>query len=89
MDGARLKRARRRLFTYFIGSGVIMAFVFLMLASALILFAGVDRTSYLATLFIAAGVMAGGAYAIVLFGGAIVHVLKRILNRQPIMEIED
>ena len=89
MDAARLKRARRRLRVYFFGSGVIMAFVFLMLALAVISLFGVDRTSYVGTLIFAAVVMAGGAYAIIFFGAVGVHVARKALARQPIWEVKD
>ena len=89
MDAARLKRARWRLRTYFFGSGIIMAFVFLMLAAFVISLFGLALTSYVVTLVFAAGVMAGGAYAIIFFGGVIVHVVRKALARQPIWEVED
>ena len=89
MDAARLKRARWRLRTYFFGSGIIMAFVFLMLAAFVISLFGVASTSYVTTLIFAAGVMAGGAYAIIFLGAVLVHVVRKALARQPIWEAED
>ncbi|WP_033966868.1 hypothetical protein [Sphingomonas sp. TF3] len=89
MEAARLKRARWRLRAYFIGSGIIMAFLFLLLAEGVIRFFGVEATNYLATLVFAAMVMAGGTYAIIYFSAVVVHVARRRLNKQPIMETED
>lgn len=89
MDAARLKRARWRLRAYFIGSGIIMAFLFLLLAEGVIRFFGVEVTGYLSTLVFAAMVMAGGAYAIIYFSAVVIHVARRRINKRPIMEIED
>ncbi len=89
MDAARLKRARRRLRGYFLGSGVILAILYLILAAFLIKLFGVEVTQYAATLMLAAGVMLGGTYALVMFVWLAVHITRRWFNRQPIMEIED
>jgi hypothetical protein len=89
MEAARLKRARRRLRVYFFGSGIIMAFLFLILAAVLLRLIGFDQTSHVATLVFVAAVMAGGTYGIILFGALVVHIARRVMNRQPTMEIED
>ncbi len=89
MDALRLKRARWRLRSYFLGSGVIMAFLLLIAASLAMRFFGVEQTGYTATLVFAAAVMAGGLYGIIFFAGLIVHIAKRVVNRQPIMDAED
>jgi hypothetical protein len=89
VDAARIKCARWRLRAYFLGSGVIMAFLFLLLAEGVIQFLGIETTGYLATLVFAAIVMAGGTYAIIYFCAVGVHIVRRLLNKQPIMEIED
>ncbi len=89
IDATRLKRARWRLRAYFFGSGVIMAFIFLCLAAAIMSIFGLKATSYAVTLVLAAAVLAGGTYAIIYFGAVILHIIRRVLNRQPIMEIED
>ena len=89
MEAARLRRARRRMRAYFFGSGVIMAFLFLILAAVVIRMIGIEWTSYVATLVFAAGVMAGGIYGIVLLTSIFVYAAKRLVVRQPIMEIED
>ena len=89
MDAARLRRARRRLRGYFLGSGVVMAFLYLLVAAFVIWLLGIEMTHYVATLMMAAGVMLGGTYAIVMFVWLAAHIARRLVNRQPIGEIED
>ena len=89
MDAARIKRARKRLRAYFLGSGVIMAFLFLIAASLVIRVLGVEQTSFAATLVFGAAAMAGGVYAIIFFAAVVVHIAKRVISRQPIMDAED
>ena len=89
MDAARLKRARRRMRGYFFGSGVILAILYLILAAFLVRIFGVELTQYASTLMLAAGVMLGGTYALVMLVWLIAHVAHRIATRQPVMEIED
>ena len=89
MHAARLKRARRRLRGYFFGSGVILAVLYLLLAALVIQLFGVEITRYASTLMMAAGVMLGGTYALIMFIWLIGHVIHRIATKQPIMEIED
>ena len=89
MDAARLMRARRRMRGYFFGSGVIMAILYLLLAALLIRIFGIELTQYASTLMLAAGVMLGGTYALVMFIWLITHIVHRIATKQPIMEIED
>ncbi|KXU29168.1 hypothetical protein A0J57_24835 [Sphingobium sp. 22B] len=74
---------------YFFGSGIILAFLYLIAAAFLIRFFGVELTRYWSTMMIAAGVLLGGTYAVVMFlwiGG---HVVRRLTNRQPIMDTDD
>ena len=75
--------------TYFLGSGVIMAFIFLLFAAFAVQMFGLEKTSYLATLLFAAAVMKGGAYAMLSFGAVAVHVLKRVWKRELILEPDD
>jgi len=89
MDATRLKRARWRLRAYFFGSGILMAAIFLCLAAGIISMFGLQTTTYAVTLILTAAVLAGGTYAIIYFGAVILHVIRRVWNRQPIMEIED
>ena len=89
MDAARLKRARRRAIGYFVGSGVLMAAVFLCFAAAIVSLFGLSQTSYVVTIILTAVVLAGGAYAIIYFGALALHIGRRVSKGQPIMEIDD
>ena len=71
------------------GSGVVLAFLYLILAAFIMRLMGIEMTHYVATMMMAAGVMLGGTYAIVMFVWLAAHVVKRLINRQPIGEIED
>ena len=66
-----------------------MAAIFLCLAAAVISLLGFTQTSYVATLVLAAAVLAGGTYGIIYFGAVLLHIVRRLLNGQRIMEIED
>ena len=89
MDAARLKRARRRMRGHFLGSGVILAILYLFFAAFLIRILGIELTQYWSTVMLAAGVMLGGTYGVVMLVWLIAHVSNRLINRQAIMEIED
>jgi hypothetical protein len=89
MDAARLKRARRRMRVYFLGSGVIIAFFYLVIAAFLIRIIGIELTEYASTLMLAAGVMLGGTYAVLMLGYLLADLIRRFWKRQPLMEIED
>lgn len=84
-----MKRARRRLRGYFFGSGIILAFLYLIAAAFIIRVFGVELTRYWSTIMMGAGVLLGGTYAIVMFLWAGGHIVRRLINRQPICEIED
>lgn len=74
---------------YFLGSGVILALLYLIAAAFFIRVFGVELTRYWSTMMMAAGVMLGGTYAIIMFiwiGG---HVARRLINRRPIMDADD
>ena len=74
---------------YFFGSGIILAFLYLIAAAFLIRVFGVELTRYWSTIMMAAGVLLGGTYAIIIFlwiGG---HVVRRLINRQPVMDTDD
>jgi hypothetical protein len=89
VDAARLRRARRRMRGYFFGSGVVLAILYLIGAAFLVRLFGVELTHYWSTLMLAAGVLLGGTYAIMMVLSVGTHILRRLLNRQPIMEVED
>jgi hypothetical protein len=89
MEAARLKRARRRLRGYFLGSGLILAFLYVIAAAFVVRMAGVELARYCSTLVIAAAVLLGGSYGIVLLSSIAIHIVRRLLNRQPVMDAED
>jgi len=74
---------------YFFGSGIILAFLYLIAAAFLIRLFGIELTRYWSTMMMGAGVLLGGTYAIVMFLWVGGHILRRLINRQPIGEIED
>lgn len=89
MKAARLRRARRRLRGYFLGSGIILAFLYILAAAFIVRMVGVELTRYWSTVLIAAAVLLGGSYGIVLFSAIGIHIVRRLRNRQPIMDAED
>ena len=89
IEAARLKRARRRLRAYFLGSGVILAFLYIVAAAFLVLLVGVELTRFWSTVLIAAAVLLGGSYGIILFSLTGFHIVRRLLKRQSIMDAED
>ena len=89
IEAARLKRARRRLRGYFLGSGVILAFLYIVAAALLIRLVGVELTRFWSTVLIAAAVLLGGSYGIILSSFTGIHIVRRLLKRQPIMDAED
>lgn len=89
MKAARLKRARCRLRGYFLGSGIILAFLYMVAAAFIVRLVGVEVTQFWSTVLIAAAVLLGGSYGIILFSFIGMHTVRRLLNRQPIMDAED
>lgn len=89
MEAARLRRARRRLRGYFLGSGIILAFLYILLAAFIVRLIGIELTRFWSTVLIAAAVLLGGSYGIILFSFTGIHIVRRVLNRQPIMDAED
>jgi hypothetical protein len=89
MEAARLKRARRRMRGYFLGSGIILAFLYILAAAFVVSVLGVELTRFWSTVLMAAAVLLGGSYGIILFSSIGIHAFRRLLNRQPIMDAED
>ena len=89
MEAARLKRARRRLRGYFFGSGIILPFLYILVAAFIVRLVGVELTRFWSTALIVAAVLLGGSYGIVLFSSIGIHIVRRLLKRQPIMDAED
>jgi len=89
MEAARLKRARRRLRGYYFGSGIILAFLYILVAAFIVRLVGVELTRFWSTALIVAAVLLGGSYGIALFSSIGIHIVRRLLKRQPIMDAED
>jgi len=89
MEAARLKRARRRLRGYFFGSGIILPFLYILVAAFIVRLVGVELARLWSTALIVAAVLLGGSYGIVLFSSIGIHIVRRLLKRQPIMDAED
>jgi len=89
MEAARLKRARRRLRGYFFGSGIILAFLYILVAAFIVRLVGVELTRFWSTALIVAAVLLGGSYGIALFSSIGIHIVRRLLKRQPIIDAED
>ncbi|MEE4452456.1 hypothetical protein [Novosphingobium resinovorum] len=89
MDALRLKRARRRIRIYFLGGGIVLAFLYLICAAFLVRIIGVELTRYWSTVMMAAGVMLGGTYGIVFFTSLAIHVVRRLATGRPVMAPED
>lgn len=79
-------RARRRLRGYFLGSGVVLAFLYLAAAAFVVNIFGVELTRYWSTVAMAAGVMLGGTYGIVMLVWLGFHVVRRLIQGRPIMD---
>lgn len=89
IEAARLKRARRRLRGYFFGSGIILAFLYILAAALIVRLVGGELTRFWSTVLMVAAVLLGGSYVIILFSFTGIHIVRRLLNRQPIMDAED
>jgi len=82
-------RARRRLRGYFLGSGVVLAFLYLLAAAFLVHLFGVEVTRYWSTVAMAAGVMLGGTYGFLLFGWLGAQIVKWLIQRRPIIDPDE
>jgi hypothetical protein len=85
-DAARIKLARQRLWRAWIFGGLLWSVVFLCLSAGIMGILGVDKASYLGTLMLGAAMLAAGTYAILYFGALLLHIAKRLWNREPIMD---
>lgn len=89
MDASRLKRARRRIRIYFLGSGIVLALLYLIGAAFVIRIIGIEVTRYWSTVMMAAGVMLGGTYALVFFASLLIRAVRRLATGRPVMDPED
>lgn len=74
---------------YFLGSGVVLAFLYLIVAALLVRLVGIEVTRYWSTLMMAAGVMLGGTYAITMFIWIGAHIVRRLIKRQSVIDPEE
>ncbi|MBU0556539.1 MAG: hypothetical protein KKD64_01305 [Alphaproteobacteria bacterium] len=74
---------------YFLGGSLVLAFLYLIAAAFLIHIIGVELTRYWSTLMMAAGVMLGGTYGIVLFVSLGLHIIRRLTAGRPVMDQDD
>jgi hypothetical protein len=75
--------------SYFLGSGIILAFLYILIAAFLVRMLGIEVTRYWSTVMMAAGVLLGRSYGIILITYIGTHIVRRLLSRRPIMETED
>ncbi len=75
--------------SYFLGSGVVLAFVYLLLGAFLVRLFGVEVTQFWSTVGMAAGVLLGGTYALIMLIAVAIHITRRVLARHPIMDPDD
>jgi hypothetical protein len=75
--------------SYFLGSGVVLAMLYIIAAAAVVKLVGLELGQYWFTLMLGAGVMLAGTYAIVMFVYLFGNTIVRWMRGQPIMERED
>lgn len=88
MDAERIKGARTRLWRAWIFGGMLWSVVFLLLATAIVMLFGVEKSSSAFAIAWGAAILAGGTYGIILIGALLIHTIKRIVRGQPIVEEE-
>ena len=74
---------------YFLGSGVVLAMLYVILAAFIVKLIGVELSRYWWTLLLGAGVMLAGTYAVVMFVWLATNIGRRFVNRQPLWDRED
>ena len=75
--------------SYFLGSGVILAFLYILAAAAVVRLVGIELTRFWSTVLIGAAVLLGGTYGVILFSFTGIHIVRRLLKRGPIVDAED
>jgi hypothetical protein len=73
----------------FLASGVVLAILYLIVAAFLTRVFGVELTEYWFTVMLGAGVLPGGTYAVVMAIWLGAHIIRRLIKRQPVIDIED
>jgi len=71
---------------YFLGSGVLLAFLYLLAAAFIVNIFGLELTRYWSTVALAAGVMLGGTYGIVMLVWLGVRVARRLVRVRPTLD---
>lgn len=71
------------------GSGIILAFLYIVAAGFIVGLVGIELTRFWSTVIMAAVVLLGGTYGIILFSFTGIHIVGRLLKRQSIIEAED
>jgi hypothetical protein len=66
-----------------------MAFLYILAAAFIIRLVGVELTRFWSTVLMGAAVLLGGSYGIILFCFTGIHIVRRFVNRQPIIDAED
>jgi hypothetical protein len=89
INAARLKRARRRMLGYFLGSGVVLAFLYILAAALVVRLIGIEVTRFWSTIAMAAGVMLGGTYGFIMFIALGIHICRRLIQSRPIVDRDD
>ncbi|WP_294261817.1 hypothetical protein [uncultured Sphingomonas sp.] len=89
IEAARLRRARRRLRGYFLGSGVVLALLYLILGMFVIRLVGIELARYWSTAAMVAGVMLGGTYALIMMIWIAISFLQRLRKGEALIDNDD
>ncbi|MGN6289498.1 MAG: hypothetical protein ACTHNA_09590 [Sphingopyxis terrae] len=74
---------------YFLGSGVVLAFLYLLAAAFLVQIFGIEVSRYWSTVMMVAGVMLGGTYGLVMLVWLGFHVARRPIQGKRVMDADD
>lgn len=88
MDAERIRSARTRLWRAWVFGGMLWSVVFLLLATAIVMLFGVEKSSSAFAIAWGAAILAGGTYGIILIGALLIHVARRFVGGQPIVDDE-
>ena len=88
IDAQQIKSARFRLWRAWFFGGLLWSFFFLLLAAGIVLAFGVEKTNATFSVVLAAAILAGGTYGIILLTALVVHMIRRIVAGKPIVDKE-
>lgn len=74
---------------YFFGSGVVLAFLYLLAVAFFVQIFGIEVTRYWSSILMAAGVMLGGTYGLVMLVWLGFHITRRLIQGRPVMDGND